>query len=53
MKKRKVTFVLDEKLARDFIVFVAKKHERGRKSSEEANIALREYLDRHKPRGKA
>lgn len=47
-KPRKASIYVPEDLWRSFMVFVVKKHGTARKTSEEAEIAIREYLERHK-----
>jgi hypothetical protein len=48
MGKQKTSFMVDDKLWREWTLFVVEKTGSARKLSEEMEKALREYMERHK-----
>ncbi|GAG59604.1 unnamed protein product [marine sediment metagenome] len=48
MAKKKTTVLIDENLWIDFVTFVMKKHRTAKKTSEEIENAMREYLKKTK-----
>lgn len=48
MSKRKTTILVDEDLWIDFVTFVMKKHGTSKKTSEEIENAMRDYLKKSK-----
>lgn len=48
MPKKKTTILVDENLWKEFVTFVLKKHGTSKKTSEEIENAMREYLKKAK-----
>jgi hypothetical protein len=48
MGKQKTSFMVDNKLWKEWTLFVVEKTGSARKLSEELEKALREYMDKHK-----
>lgn len=46
--KKKTTILVDEELWIDFVTFVTRKHSTSKKTSEEIENAMREYLKKAK-----
>ncbi|MBA7629460.1 hypothetical protein ES703_36959 [subsurface metagenome] len=46
--KKKTTILIDEDLWKEFVTFVVKKHGTSKKTSEEIENAMREYLKKSK-----